>query len=112
MEKYSSGDSTSYILGISLTIEAIRQIPERMEKVYLSKRAIRNEQYEKLLDLCRRECIKVEENDRVIEELSVKENCYGIGVFRKFHNEASGDRHIVLYRSWRTGHHHAFRRLL
>ena len=98
MEKYSSGDSTSYILGISLTIEAIRQIPERMEKVYLSKRAIRNEQYEKLLDLCRRECIKVEENDRVIEELSVKENCYGIGVFRKFHNEASGDRHIVLYR--------------
>ena len=98
MERYSPNDDTSYILGISLTIEAIRQIPDRMEKVWLSKRAIRNEQYEKLLDLCKREGIETQENDRVIEELSVKENCYGIGVFRKFHNKLSTDRHIVLYR--------------
>lgn len=97
MNRYSGKDETSYILGISLTIEAIRHIPEKMECVYLSSRCIRNRQYDELIALCRKNSIEVIEDDKVIDTLSVKENCYGIGVFRKYRTELSGNRHIILY---------------
>ena len=72
-------------------------MPSYIEKVYLSSKAIRNSQYEKLRDLCERNGIEAIEDDRVIDTLSVKENCYGIAVFRKFHHDLETDRHIVLY---------------
>ncbi|MBR0461549.1 MAG: hypothetical protein IJJ00_02390 [Erysipelotrichaceae bacterium] len=97
MERYKSSDPHSYILGISLTIEAIKNVPSYIEKVYLSSRAIRNSQYEKLQELCRKNDIEVIEDDRVINTLSVKENCYGIGVFRKFKHDLKSDAHIILY---------------
>ncbi|MDO4500036.1 MAG: TrmH family RNA methyltransferase [Erysipelotrichaceae bacterium] len=97
MEKYASSDSYSYILGISLTIEALKKLPERMLKVYVSSKAIKNEQYEKLINLCKEYSIPVIEDDRVIDKLSVKENCYGIGVFEKYQRELTKDNHILLY---------------
>lgn len=98
MEKYKSDDKYSYILGISLTIEALKKVPQFMEKVYVSSKAIKNEQYEKLLELTSSFNIPLIEDDKVIEKLSVKENCYGIGVFKKFYNDLKTDRHIVLYK--------------
>lgn len=79
MEKYQSSDGYSYILGISLTIEALNKIPQYMEKVYVSKKAIKNEQFNKLVSLCENLNIPIIEDDNVINKLSVKENCYGIG---------------------------------
>ncbi len=97
MEKYKSSDDYSYILGISLTIEALKKVPSYLYKVYVSSKAIKNEQYNKLLELCNTYNVPLTQDDKVIEKLSVKENCYGIGVFKKFYNQLSSDRHIVLY---------------
>ena len=97
MERYSSSSKNSYILGISLTIEALEHVPFYIEKVYLSSKAIRNGRYDKLRELCLKNDIEMIEDDKVIDALSVKENCYGIGVFKKFHKELQGDSHIVLY---------------
>ena len=47
MEKYKSTDKYSYILGISLTIEALLNVPKYIDKVYLSSKAIKNNQYDK-----------------------------------------------------------------
>ena len=97
MEKYRSSDTHSYILGISLTIEALLNVPEYIDRVYLSSKAIKNNQYYKLLKLCLENNIELYEDDKVIDNLSVKENCYGIGVFKKFYKELESDSHIVLY---------------
>lgn len=97
MEKYHSDLNYSYILGISLTIEAIKHVPFYIEKVYLSSRAIKNNQYDKLCTLCKENNIEIIEDDKVIDNLSVKENCYGIGVFKKFYKDLISDTHIVLY---------------
>ncbi len=97
MEKYQSSDEYSYILGISLTIEALKEVPSYLEKVYVSSRAIKNDQYNKLVELCNKYNISLIEDDKTIEKLSVKENCYGIGVFKKFYKSLSSDKHIVLY---------------
>lgn len=98
MEKYKSSDEYSYILGISLTIEALKKVPEKILKVYTSSKAIKNEQFNHLLELTNKYNIEVIEEDKVIEKLSVKDNCYGIGVFKKFHNELNTNKHIVLYK--------------
>ena len=98
MENYKSTDSYSYILGISLTIEALKKVPLYIEKVYICSRLIKNDQYDKLLNLTNKYNIPVIEDDRVIEKLSIKENCYGIGVFKKFYHDLKTEKHIVLYK--------------
>ena len=98
MENYKSIDSYSYILGISLTIEALKKVPLYIEKVYICSKLIKNDQYDKLLNLTNKYNIPVIEDDRVIEKLSIKENCYGIGVFKKFYQDLKTDKHIVLYK--------------
>ena len=98
MENYKSTDSYSYILGISLTIEALKKVPLYIEKVYICSKLIKNDQYDKLLNLTNKYNIPVIEDDRVIEKLSIKENCYGIGVFKKFYHELKTEKHIVLYK--------------
>ena len=97
MNRYSKEDSTSYSLGMSLTIEALKHRSAYMEKVILSDKAIKNEQFSYLLSLCERKGIEPVYDNRLIEKLSVKENCYCIGVFRKFFTDIAGDDHIVLY---------------
>lgn len=98
MEKYKSSDDYSYILGISLTIEALKKVPNMILKVYTSSKAIKNEQFNHLLKLTNLYNIEVIEDDKIIEKLSVKENCYGIGVFKKFYNSLNSNKHIVLYK--------------
>lgn len=98
MERYKREDKSSYILGISLTIEALKKVPEYIQKVLVSSKAIKNEQYDKLIELCDKYSIDVEEDDNSINKLSVKENCYGIGVFKKFYKELETNSHIVLYK--------------
>lgn len=97
MEKYRSDSPTSYILGISLTIEALRQVPSLLEKIYVSEAVNKNEQYAKLIALANEYHIPLIEDEKVIRSLSIKENCYGIGVFKKFRRPLASSRHIILY---------------
>lgn len=98
MEKYKSSDEYSYILGISLTIEALKKVPDVIEEVYVSSKAIRNDQFNHLVELTGKYNIPIIEDDKTIEKLSVKENCYGIGIFKKFYRELATNKHIVLYK--------------
>ena len=97
MERYQRTDDISYSLGMSLTIEAIQNRPEQMKEVLLSSKASRNHQLSFLLESCENKGIPYRYDDRSIEKLSQKENCYCIGFFRKFKDVLLTDRHIVLY---------------
>ena len=98
MNNYQGSDSCSYILGISLTIEALKKVPQYIEKVYICSKLIKNDQYDKLLYLTNKYNVPIIEDDKVIDKLSIKENCYGIGVFKKFYQDLKTDKHIVLYK--------------
>ncbi|MBQ3295156.1 MAG: hypothetical protein IJH00_01540 [Erysipelotrichaceae bacterium] len=97
MNRYQKEDRTSYSLGMSLTIEALKHRSTYVEEVILSEKALKNEQFSYLLELCEANDIKPVYDDKLIEKLSVKENCYCIGIFRKFHENRFGKDHIVLY---------------
>ncbi|MBO4918827.1 MAG: hypothetical protein J5365_01575 [Erysipelotrichaceae bacterium] len=97
MNRYQETDRTSYSLGMSLTIELLKQHPEKIRNILLSKKAVKNSQLDLLLDLCRNNGITPVYDDQLIEKLSVKENCYCIGVFEKYSEEAREGNHLVLY---------------
>ena len=97
MDKYNSDSKVSYILGISLIVEALKEVPKVVEKVVLSTKANKNNELDKLLSLCNKHNVEIEENDDLISKLSLKENCYGIGIFSKYAKPLETNRHIVLY---------------
>lgn len=97
MNKYSINDETSYSLGMSLTIEALKHKANYVDKVILSNKAIKNEQLTYLLKLCEDNNIVPIYDDRLIDKLSLKQNCYCIGIFKKFKSELISIKHIVLY---------------
>lgn len=98
MNKYNIKDNTSYSLGMSLTIEALKHKANFVEKIILSDKARKNEQLSYLLDLCNSNDIDPIYDDSTIEKLSLKENCYCIGVFKKFYSNLETNKHIVLYK--------------
>lgn len=97
MNRYQETDKTSYSLGTSLTIELLKQHPEKTGEVLLSQKAVKNSQLELLLELCRNNGIPVKHDDQLIARLSVKENCYCIGIFDKYTEKAEDGNHVVLY---------------
>ena len=97
MEKYQKDFDYSYCLGMSLTMEALLQKPDFVKEVILSEKAYKNSQLDHLLDLCEKHNIKIVYDDKTIDKLSIKENCYCIGAFDKFYFKPEGRRHIVLY---------------
>lgn len=97
MDKYSRNDSTSYALGSSLVIEALLNIPNEIEIIYLSDKYELNDNYKYLDELCLKNNVKKEFNQKIIDKLSLKENCYAIGVFKKYQKDISTTRHILLY---------------
>lgn len=96
MDIYNLKDKTSYTLGMSISIELLINHPEIVTKVYYSSRMIKNDNYHKLQDLCLRNNIPLINDDKVIDNLSVKENCYVIAVFNKFYSELKSNNHLVL----------------
>ncbi len=98
MLRYKKDQPTSYSLGTTLTLEALRFKGEQMVRVYISPKQKRDETYRKLVSLCEEKRIPViENNERIFRELSEKDNCMAIGEFEKFHSPLNKDKnHVVL----------------
>ncbi|MDD2469980.1 MAG: TrmH family RNA methyltransferase [Bacilli bacterium] len=83
MKKYTKGNDVSYTLGVFPTIELIKNKPNLIEKIIFSTKLdisenVRNE----ILDFCHKHSVKYEIDDKIINKLSDKDNCYVIGVYR------------------------------
>ncbi len=87
-----------YSLGLAVTVEALKKIPEKMKTVYLSSRANDNSQLEQIKNLCRINKIAYQIDDNFIDRHSFKENCYGIGVFEDYEKELASNHHLLLYK--------------
>ena len=97
MKRFEAHDNCSYALGTSLAVELLMHQGEHARIVYLSSKALENDQLQLLRRLCKENNVPIKVDDNVINRLSVKENCFAIGVFDKYHHELESKRHIVLY---------------
>ena len=96
MNKYSKDSKQTYVLGISLVVEALKHHPKDISEIFLSSTVIHNKEYDSLISLCEKNHIKYSEDDKVINSLSTKENCYGIAVINKYESKLSSSTHLIL----------------
>jgi len=87
----------SYTLGIFLTMELLTNKIDKVVHVIIHSKSINSEGVKKIIDLCRQNKINIEENDKLIQILSPKENCFAIGFFNKYEeNLLIDENHVVL----------------
>lgn len=87
----------SYTLGSFLTIELLNHHANHVITVFLHTKAKESEGINKIISLCKDKKIPYEFNDKLIEKLSPKENCFAIGIFEKYQPVLSkNDNHVVL----------------
>lgn len=98
LTKYNKNNDYSYTFGIFPTFELVKYRAERVIKIILSSKLKISEDVKNLLGLCERKNIKIEYDDRVINRVADKENCFVVGVFEKYETKFDiTDRNLVLF---------------
>jgi len=104
INRYKKSDELSYALGTTLTIELLRKKIEHVKMVYLHSKTVKNETIEMIIQMCEGEKIPVVENDKVFTKLSEKENCFVIGIFKKYAADIDPVKsHLVLVNPANSG---------
>lgn len=94
IKSYKKDAVYSYTLGAFPTYELIKTRPHIVRKVVMSKSYT---DMDNLVQLCRANSIPTEINDKLLNKISDKNNCYVAGVFDKYTDQLSKDKaHIVL----------------
>ena len=97
LRKYSKDSSYSYTLGVYPTIELLRAKPELVLCIIAHSKFSFSDGFEKIKKYCRRYTIRYTCNDKLMSRLSPKNNCYLIGVFKKYNSLLDdNDNHLVL----------------
>lgn len=96
MKVYKKGDETSYTLGVFPTIELLKTRPEDVVRVVVHSSIQQNKGYPLIKELCEKHHIHIDEHDKTIDKLSPKNNCFAIGIFKKYKAEVKEGNHVVL----------------
>lgn len=94
----------SYTLGMFPTIELLHSVPEQIVQVVFSSQYRPSPGSLDVQEMCHDQHIPWTVNDRLIAKLSPKDNCYLVGIFRKYEKPVRPDEnHIVLCRPGNLG---------
>ncbi|HPE38295.1 MAG TPA: TrmH family RNA methyltransferase [Bacillota bacterium] len=84
IKRYRKEEQESYCLGITVSIEYLLNRPAVVNKVYVHSAFTTGETRDKVYDLCAKNRIPIEENDKAFSILSQKENCFVIAMIAKY----------------------------
>ena len=97
MQKYKKTGDQSYALGTELTLELLKYRPDDVISVYVHSKQKDNAVYQQIMNICQKRRIEVIHSDKAFNIVDAKDNCYIMGVFRKFRNDIRRDNnHVVL----------------
>jgi TrmH family RNA methyltransferase len=97
LKRYKKEHDYSYSLGLYPTIELLKYKPEHIRQLVFHSKFSSGEGARVIDDILAGSEVAVEWNDRIVETLSPKKNCYVIGVFDKYYASLdAGADHLVL----------------
>ncbi|MGI6607995.1 MAG: TrmH family RNA methyltransferase [Erysipelotrichaceae bacterium] len=97
MKKYKKNFDYSYTLGTELTLELLLCHPEKVTGVYIHSKQNDNAIFTRIKSICQKNNIEMICSDRIFNIVSDKENCYIIGVFKKYESAVNpAGNHVVL----------------
>jgi len=95
LKPYKKDSEYSYALGASPAIELLQNKPNDCFKVIFSPSY--TDKGDKIKNLCGKYKIEIEENQKIINILSPKENCYVVGAFKKRDQKIDKNKsHVIL----------------
>lgn len=104
LKKYSKKLSYSYCVGTEPTLALLRLKPEMTLKVFLKMTGLGRQDVKEIIEICQKNDIEYEYNDREIDRFAVKENTYAIAAFKVYESELDpNENHIVLFNPTNTG---------
>lgn len=96
-KKYKKDFDYSYTLGIYLTIELLTYKPKQVIEVIVSTNTEDSDGVSKIKTLCDQHHIPFSVQDKMIQILSPKNNCYAIGFFHKYNEDLlPKENHLLL----------------
>lgn len=96
IKSYKKSFEHSYTFGMFPTVELITSRTADVIKVLVSSN-YRSDNSMDIFELCKKYNIKTEINDKAINKISDKENCFVVGVFKKYKCDLDNSlSHIVL----------------
>ena len=97
IKKYQKKYNHSYSFGVYPTLELLKNRKHNVLKILVKKKGLENDGVREIIDICKKEGIHYEINDRLIEKVAYKENTYVIGIFEKYISKLEvNDNHVVL----------------
>lgn len=96
IEKYNKELDYSFSFGAFPTFELVKNKPQQMICLLLHSKLKVSEDIQNLISLCESNNIPVRYDDKTINKIANKENCFVVGVFKKFLGKNSDNKHIVL----------------
>lgn len=96
IEKYKKQNEYSFTFGAFPTFELLKKKSGQAICVLLHSKLKDSEDVIKLKNLCNEKNIEYFIDDKTINKISDKENCFVVGVFKKYNGNNSNGNHIVL----------------
>ena len=96
IEKYKKENELSFTFGAFPTFELVKNKPQQVECLLLHSKLKITEDIQKLINICKERNIEIHTNDKLINKIVDKENCFVVGVFKKFTGISKIGKHLVL----------------
>ena len=97
IKRYQKDFEYSYAFGAYPVLDLLKQYPDKVYKVLLSKDGLGSNGIKEIEGICKERNIYIEVSDRLIQKIAVKENTYAVGVFKKYETRVEGNlNHVVL----------------
>lgn len=104
LKRYQKKFDFSYAFGGYPVLDLLRFQKDRVIKIFVKKDVCNSDSISEILKICEESNIPFEENDRVIERISFKDNTYVVAIFEKYESDLKGDgNHIVLVNPRNSG---------
>jgi RNA methyltransferase, TrmH family len=84
IKKYQKKYNYSYSFGVYPTLDLLKHRKESVLKIFLKKKGLENAGVKEIVEICEREGVRYEFNERLIDKISYKENTYVVGLFEKY----------------------------
>lgn len=96
-KKYDKRFNYSYAPGVFSTLELLKYKQNEVLRVFLCDKGKQKEGIEEIRAICRKSKIELVEAENLIIKLSGSDDCYAVGVFKKYLNNLTAEKnHIVL----------------
>ncbi len=96
IEKYNKMSDISFSMGAYPTYELLKNKSDYALCVYIHSKAIFTDELNRLVAMCKTKNIEIIHDDKVINKISDKENCFVLGVFKKYNSTLIDNKQIVL----------------